>query len=404
MKVFNKSSKLEHVAYDIRGPILDEAERMIANGEKILRLNTGNPAEFGFTAPDEVIHDLIINARNSEGYSNSKGIFSARKAVMQYCQVKGIKGVDIDDIYIGNGVSEMISISMQALLDNGDEVLVPMPDYPLWTACVSLAGGNAVHYLCDESANWYPDIDDIKSKITSNTKAIVIINPNNPTGALYPREILEEIVEIARQNDLIIFADEIYDRMVMDEKKHIAIASLAPDVFCVSMNGLSKSHRICGFRVGWMVLSGPKRNVKGYIEGLNMLANMRLCSNVLSQHVVQTSLGGYQSVDELLIPGGRIYEQREFITKAVNEIPGLSAVKPEAGLYIFPKIDRNMYRIDDDEEFCLQLLKQEKVMLVPGKGFNWKEPDHFRIVYLPRVEELASLQTKLERVLNQYKR
>ncbi|WP_161979021.1 pyridoxal phosphate-dependent aminotransferase [Streptococcus sp. S784/96/1] len=404
MKEFNKSSKLEHVAYDIRGPILDEAERMIANGEKILRLNTGNPAEFGFTAPDEVIRDLILNARNSEGYSNSKGIFSARKAIMQYCQTKGIQGVDIDDIYIGNGVSEMISISMQALLDNGDEVLVPMPDYPLWTACVSLAGGNAVHYLCDESANWYPDIDDIKSKITSTTKAIVIINPNNPTGALYPKELLEEIVEVARQNDLIIFADEIYDRMVMDGKKHIAIASLAPDVFCVSMNGLSKSHRICGFRVGWMVLSGPKKHVKGYIEGLNMLSNMRLCSNVLAQHVVQTSLGGYQSVDELLVPGGRIHEQREFITKAVNDIPGLSAVKPEAGLYIFPKIDRNMYCIDDDEEFCLQLLKQEKVMLVPGKGFNWKEPDHFRIVYLPRVEELATLQTKLTRVLSQYKR
>ncbi|MFC5631683.1 MULTISPECIES: pyridoxal phosphate-dependent aminotransferase [Streptococcus] len=404
MKEFNKSSKLEHVAYDIRGPILDEAERMIANGEKILRLNTGNPAEFGFTAPDEVIRDLILNARNSEGYSNSKGIFSARKAIMQYCQTKGIQGVDIDDIYIGNGVSEMISISMQALLDNGDEVLVPMPDYPLWTACVSLAGGNAVHYLCDESANWYPDIDDIKSKITSTTKAIVIINPNNPTGALYPKELLEEIVEVARQNDLIIFADEIYDRMVMDGKKHIAIASLAPDVFCVSMNGLSKSHRICGFRVGWMVLSGPKKHVKGYIEGLNMLSNMRLCSNVLAQHVVQTSLGGYQSVDELLVPGGRIHEQREFITQAVNDIPGLSAVKPEAGLYIFPKIDRNMYCIDDDEEFCLQLLKQEKVMLVPGKGFNWKEPDHFRIVYLPRVEELATLQTKLTRVLSQYKR
>lgn len=404
MKYFDKSSKLEHVAYDIRGPILDEANRMIANGEKILRLNTGNPAEFGFTAPDEVIHDLIRNARKSEGYSDSKGIFSARKAIMQYCQVKGIKGVDIDDIYIGNGVSEMISMSLQALLDNGDEVLVPMPDYPLWTACVSLAGGKAVHYICDESANWYPDIDDIKSKITTNTKAIVVINPNNPTGALYPRELLEELVEVARQNDLIIFADEIYDRMVMDGEKHIAIASLAPDVFCVSMNGLSKSHRICGFRVGWMVLSGPKRHVKGYIEGLNMLSNMRLCSNVLAQHVVQTSLGGYQSVDELLRPGGRIFEQRNFIYRAVNDIPGISAVKPTAGLYIFPKIDRNMYAIDDDEEFCLQLLKQEKVMLVPGKGFNWKEPDHFRIVYLPTVEELGEIQEKLTRVLHQYRR
>lgn len=404
MKIFDKSSKLEHVAYDIRGPILDEANRMIANGEKILRLNTGNPASFGFQAPDEVIRDLIAHARNSEGYADSKGIFSARKAIMQYCQLKGFPHVDIDDIYLGNGVSELISMSLQALLDDGDEVLVPMPDYPLWTACVSLSGGNAVHYLCDEQANWYPDIDDIKSKITSNTKAIVIINPNNPTGALYPDDLLKEIVEIARQNDLIIFADEIYDRLVMDGKKHTAIASLAPDVFCVSMNGLSKSHRICGFRVGWMVLSGPKQNVKGYIEGLNMLANMRLCANVLGQNVVQTSLGGYQSVDELLIPGGRIYEQRNFIYKAVNEVPGLSAVKPEAGLYIFPKIDRDMYQIDDDEQFCLELLKQEKVMLVPGKGFNWNEPDHFRIVYLPRVEELAEVQEKLTRVLSQYKR
>lgn len=404
MKIFDKSSKLEHVAYDIRGPILDEANRMIANGEKILRLNTGNPASFGFQAPDEVIRDLIAHARNSEGYSDSKGIFSARKAIMQYCQLKGFPHVDIDDIYLGNGVSELISMSLQALLDDGDEVLVPMPDYPLWTACVSLSGGNAVHYLCDEQANWYPDIDDIKSKITSNTKAIVIINPNNPTGALYPDDLLKEIVEIARQNDLIIFADEIYDRLVMDGKKHTAIASLAPDVFCVSMNGLSKSHRICGFRVGWMVLSGPKQNVKGYIEGLNMLANMRLCANVLGQNVVQTSLGGYQSVDELLIPGGRIYEQRNFIYKAVNEVPGLSAVKPEAGLYIFPKIDRDMYQIDDDEQFCLELLKQEKVMLVPGKGFNWNEPDHFRIVYLPRVEELAEVQEKLTRVLSQHKR
>ena len=401
MKTFDKSSKLEHVAYDIRGPVLDEANRMIAKGEKILRLNTGNPAEFGFTAPDEVIRDLIMNVRNSEGYSDSKGIFSARKAIMQYCQLKGFPNVDIDDIYIGNGVSEMIPMSMQALLDDGDEVLVPMPDYPLWTACVSLAGGNAVHYVCDEKSNWYPDIDDIKSKITSNTKAIVIINPNNPTGALYPKDVLEQIVDIARQNDLIIFADEIYDRLVMDGKKHIAIASLAPDVFCVSMNGLSKSHRICGFRVGWMVLSGPKKNVRGYIEGLDMLSNMRLCSNVLSQHVIQTSLGGYQSVDELLIPGGRIYEQREFITNTVNDIPGLTAVKPDAGLYIFPKIDRNMYDIDDDEEFCLRLLKKEKVLLVPG---NWNDPDHFRIVYLPRVEELADLGNKIERVLSYYKR
>ena len=404
MKTFEKSSKLEHVAYDIRGPVLDEANRMLANGEKILRLNTGNPAEFGFTAPDEVIRDLILNARNSEGYSDSKGIFSARKAIMQYCQIKGFPKVDVDDIYIGNGVSELITMSMQGLLDDGDEVLIPMPDYPLWTAAVSLAGGHAVHYVCDERAEWYPDIADIKAKISSNTKAIVVINPNNPTGSLYPKDILEEIVEIARQNDLLIFADEIYDRLVMDGLQHTAIASLAPDVFCVSMNGLSKSHRIAGFRVGWMVLSGPKKHVRDYIEGLNMLANMRLCSNVLSQQVVQTSLGGHQSVDELLLPGGRIYEQRNFIYKAINEIPGLSAVKPSAGLYIFPKIDQNMYRIDDDEQFVLRLLQKEKVMLVHGRGFNWKNPDHFRIVYLPRVEELAAVQEKITRVLHHYRR
>ena len=384
MKEYNKSVKLEHVAYDIRGPVLEEAMRMRANGERILRLNTGNPAEFGFTAPDEVIHDLIINARSSVGYSDSNGLFSARKAIMQYCQLKNIPNVGIEDIYLGNGVSELIVMSMQGLLDNGDEVLVPMPDYPLWTAAVSLAGGNAVHYLCDEEADWYPDIDDIKSKITSNTKAIVVINPNNPTGALYPKEVLEDIVEVARQ--------------------HTAIASLAPDLFCVSMNGLSKSHRIAGFRVGWMALSGPKKHVQGYIEGLNMLSNMRLCSNVLSQQVVQTSLGGHQSVDELLLPGGRIYEQRNFIYKAINDIPGLSAVKPKAGLYIFPKIDREMYDIDDDEQFVLNFLKQEKILLVHGRGFNWKDPDHFRIVYLPRVDELAQVQEKMTRFLQQYRR
>ncbi|HEL1584611.1 TPA: pyridoxal phosphate-dependent aminotransferase [Streptococcus suis] len=404
MREFNKSMKLDHVAYDIRGPVLEEAMRMRANGEQILRLNTGNPAEFGFTAPDEVIHDLIHNARKSEGYSNSKGIFSARKAIMQYCQLKKFPNVDIEDIYLGNGVSELITMSMQGLLDNGDEVLVPMPDYPLWTAAVSLAGGQAVHYVCDEEANWYPDLDDMRSKITSRTKALVLINPNNPTGALYPKEVLEEIVEIARQNELIIFSDEIYDRMIFDGAVHIPIATLAPDLFVVTMNGLSKSHRICGFRVGWMVLSGPKRHVRGYIEGLNMLSNMRLCSNVLAQQVVQTSLGGYQSVDELLIPGGRLYEQREFITKAINDIPGLSAVKPQAGLYVFPKIDREMYRVDDDEQFVLDFLKQEKILLVHGRGFNWKDPDHFRIVYLPRVDELAEIQEKMTRFLQQYKR
>lgn len=403
MKIFDKSMKLEHVAYDIRGPVLEEADRMRANGEKILRLNTGNPAAFGFEAPDEVIRDLITNARESEGYSDSKGIFSARKAVMQYYQLQNIH-VDMDDIYIVNGVSEGISMSMQALLDNDDEVLVPMPDYPLWTACVSLAGGNAVHYICDEEANWYPDIDDIKSKITSKTKAIVLINPNNPTGAVYPREILQEIVDIARQNDLIIFSDEVYDRLVMDGMEHIPIASIAEDIFTVTLSGLSKSHRICGFRVGWMVLSGPRQHVKGYIEGLNMLANMRLCSNVLAQQVIQTSLGGQQSIDSMLLPGGRIYEQRNYIHKAINEIPGLSAVKPNAGLYLFPKIDTDMYRIDNDEEFVLNFLKQEKVLLTHGRGFNMNTADHFRIVYIPRVDELTELQEKMARFLSQYKR
>ncbi|HEN9269129.1 TPA: pyridoxal phosphate-dependent aminotransferase [Streptococcus agalactiae] len=403
MKIFDKSMKLEHVAYDIRGPVLEEADRMRANGEKILRLNTGNPAAFGFEAPDEVIRDLITNARESEGYSDSKGIFSARKAVMQYYELQNIH-VDMDDIYIVNGVSEGISMSMQALLDNDDEVLVPMPDYPLWTACVSLAGGNAVHYICDEEANWYPDIDDIKSKITSKTKAIVLINPNNPTGAVYPREILQEIVDIARQNDLIIFSDEVYDRLVMDGMEHIPIASIAEDIFTVTLSGLSKSHRICGFRVGWMVLSGPRQHVKGYIEGLNMLANMRLCSNVLAQQVIQTSLGGQQSIDSMLLPGGRIYEQRNYIHKAINEIPGLSAVKPNAGLYLFPKIDTDMYRIDNDEEFVLNFLKQEKVLLTHGRGFNMNTADHFRIVYLPRVDELTELQEKMARFLSRYKR
>ena len=404
MRKFEKSHKLDNVSYDIRGPVLDEAQRMRANGEKILRLNTGNPAEFGFLAPDEVISDLIQHAVDSEGYSDSKGIFSARKAIMQYCQLKGFPNLDINDIFTGNGVSELIVMAMQGLLDTGDEVLIPMPDYPLWTASVSLAGGTAVHYLCDEQAGWFPDIDDIRSKITSNTKAIVLINPNNPTGALYSKDLLLEIVQVARENNLIIFSDEIYDRLVMDGAVHVPIASLAPDLFVVTMNGLSKSHRIAGFRVGWMVLSGEKSHVKGYIEGLNMLASMRLCSNVLAQSVVQTSLGGTQSVDKLLLPGGRVYEQREFIYKAINDIPGLSAVKPKAGLYIFPKIDRDMYRVDDDEQFVLEFLKQEKILLVHGRGFNWKDPDHFRIVYLPRVDELAQIQEKMTRFLKQYKR
>ena len=330
MRTFDKSSKLDGVCYDVRGPVLDEANRMQESGINVLKLNIGNPAPFGFSAPEEVILDMIYTLRDSQGYSDSKGVFAARKAIMQYCQIKKIPGVTINDIYTGNGVSELINMVTQGLLDDGDEVLVPSPDYPLWTGCVSLAGGKPVHYICDEQSEWYPDLEDIKSKITDRTKAIVIINPNNPTGAVYPKEILEQIVEIAREHELMIFADEIYDRLVMDGIEHTSIASLAPDVFCITLNGLSKSHMVAGFRVGWMVLSGAKEKAKGYIEGLNMLSNMRLCSNVPGQAIVQTALGGYQSVNEYLVPGGRIYEQREYIYKALNDIPGLSAVKPKA--------------------------------------------------------------------------
>lgn len=403
MRTFEKSTKLDNVCYDVRGPVVEEADRMIADGVHILKLNIGNPAPFGFTAPEEVIRDMMRNLPETEGYSDSKGLFPARKAIMQYCQLKKIPNVEISDIYTGNGVSELITMSMQGLLNNGDEILMPSPDYPLWTAAANLAGGHPVHYMCDEAANWYPDMDDIRSKITDRTKGIVIINPNNPTGALYPREVLQEIVDIAREHQLIIFADEIYDRLVMDGEEHISVASLAPDLFCVTLNGLSKSHRIAGFRVGWMCLSGDKSCAKGYIEGLNMLASMRLCSNVPAQSIVQTALGGYQSSDELLLPGGRIYEQREFIYKALNRIPGISAVKPKAAFYIFPKIDTSMYNIHNDEQFVLDFLRQEKVLLVHGGGFNWPEPDHFRVVYLPRVGELEEAMEKLEHFLKHYR-
>ena len=403
MRNFKKSDKLNNVSYDVRGPVLEEAERMQEEGIRILKLNTGNPAPFGFDAPNEIVRDMIVNVRDSEGYSDSKGIFSARKAIEQYCQLKKFPNVTINDIYTGNGVSELITMCMQGLLNNGDEVLVPMPDYPLWTASVSLAGGTPVHYICDEQAEWYPDIDDIKSKITSNTKAIVIINPNNPTGALYPKELLLEIVEVARQNDLIIYSDEIYDRLVMDGLVHVPIATLAPDLFVVTLNGLSKSHRVAGFRCGWMVLSGDKSRVKGYIEGLNMLASMRLCSNVLSQQIIQTALGGYQSVDDLVLPGGRIYEQREFIYNAINDIPGLSAVKPIAAFYIFPKIDTAKFDIYDDEKFVLDFLHKHHILLVHGGGFNWQQPDHFRIVYLPKMEDLKTTADKMREFLSTYK-
>ena len=402
MRVFEKSHKLDHVCYDIRGPVMDEADRMIANGVKILKLNIGNPAPFHFTAPDEIIQDMIFNLRDAEGYSDSKGIFSARKAIMQYSQIKKIPGVGINDIYTGNGVSELITMAMQGLLDNGDEVLLPAPDYPLWTAAVTLAAGTPVHYMCDEQNEWNPDIDDIRKKITPRTKGIVIINPNNPTGALYSREILEEIVNVARENELIIFSDEIYDRLVMDGLEHIAIASLAPDVPCVTFNGLSKSHRVAGFRCGWMCLSGDKKKMQGYIEGLNLLSSMRLCSNVPAQQIIQTALGGYQSVDELLKPGGRIYEQRACIYKALNEIDGVSAVKPKAAFYIFPKFDIRKFNIKDDERFVLEFLRKKKILLVHGRAFNYPEPDHVRIVYLPTVKELTAATNALSDFLSDY--
>ena len=402
MKKFEKSTKLDGVSYDVRGPVLEEAERMQEEGISILKLNTGNPATFGFEAPNEIIRDLILNVRESEGYSDSKGIFSARKAVEQYYQVKDFPNLSINDIYTGNGVSELITMSMQGLCNNGDEILVPMPDYPLWTASISLAGGKAVHYICDEESEWNPDLGDIRSKITPKTKAIVLINPNNPTGAVYPKEILEGIISIAREFDLIIFSDEIYDRLLMDGHEHIHISALAPDRPVVTFSGLSKSHRVAGFRVGWMAISGDKSNIKGYIEGLNMLSSMRLCSNVLSQQIVQTALGGYQSVDKLLLPGGRIYEQREFIYNAINDIPGLSAVKPKAAFYLFPKIDTKKFNILDDEKFVLDFLHQHHVLLVHGGGFNWQAPDHFRIVYLPNMDQLKMTADRMRTFLAAY--
>ena len=403
MREFKKSTKLDNVLYDVRGPVVEEATRMEDNGTSVLKLNIGNPAPFGFRTPDEVVYDMQRQLTECEGYSAAKGLFSARKAIMQYAQLKKIPNVSVDDIYTGNGVSELINLSMSALLDNGDEVLVPSPDYPLWTACVTLAGGTAVHYFCDEEAEWYPDMDDIRKKITDKTKAIVLINPNNPTGALYPREVLQQIVNIAREHQLMIFSDEIYDRLVMDGEEHVSIASLAPDLFCVTFSGLSKSHMIAGFRIGWMVLSGNKAAAKDYIQGLNMLSNMRLCSNVPAQSIVQTALGGHQSVNNYIVPGGRIYEQREFIYKALNDIPGVSAVKPKAAFYIFPKLDVKKFNIWNDEKFALDLLREKKILIVHGGGFNWKEPDHFRVVYLPRIEVLKDATIQLRDFLETYR-
>ena len=388
LREFKKSTKLDNVLYDVRGPVVDEAARMEEAGMQILKLNIGNPAPFGFRTPDEVIYDMRQQLTECEGYSTANGLFSARKAIMQYAQLKGIPNVSIEDIYTGNGVSELINLCMSALLNDGDEILIPSPDYPLWTACATLAGGKAVHYICDEQSDWYPDLEDMKKKITDRTKAIVIINPNNPTGALYPKEILQQIVDLAREHQLILFSDEIYDRLVMDGQEHVSIAALAPDLFCVTFSGLSKSHMIAGFRIGWMVLSGNKKIARDYMEGLKMLSNMRLCSNVPAQSIVQTALGGYQSVKSYLVPGGRIYDQREFIYKALTDIPGISAVKPKAAFYLFPKIDVKKFNITDDEKFVLDLLRDKRILLIHGGGFNWKQPDHFRVVYLPRVEVL----------------
>lgn len=388
MREFKKSSKLENVLYDVRGPVADEAARMEDEGLRILKLNIGNPAPFGFRTPDEVVHDMRQQLPECEGYSDSRGLFSARKAIMQYAQLKHLPNVSMDGIYTGNGVSELIQLCMNALLDTGDEILIPSPDYPLWTACATLAGGTPVHYLCDEQAEWNPDLADMESKITSNTKAIVIINPNNPTGAVYPREVLEQIVEIARRHQLMIFSDEIYDRLCMDGHEHVSIASLAPDLPCVTFSGLSKSHMIAGYRIGWMVLSGNRRCMRDFVYGINMLSNMRLCSNVPAQSVVQTALGGYQSVERYVEPGGRVYEQRNFVYEALNAIDGITAVKPKAAFYIFPKIDVKKFNITDDEQFALDLLHEKRILITRGGGFNWPEPDHFRIVYLPRMEVL----------------
>ncbi|KAB7711519.1 aminotransferase class I/II-fold pyridoxal phosphate-dependent enzyme [Plesiomonas shigelloides] len=402
MHTLNKSTKLDNVCYDIRGPVLKEAKRLEEEGNKILKLNIGNPAPFGFEAPDEILVDVIRNLPTAQGYSDSKGLYSARKAIMQHYQKRNMMDATVEDIYIGNGVSELIVMAMQALLNNGDEILVPAPDYPLWTAAVSLSGGSAVHYMCDEEAGWFPDLDDIKRKITPRTKGIVIINPNNPTGAVYSKELLLEVVEIARQHNLVIFADEIYDKILYDHAVHHSIAALAPDLLTVTFNGLSKTYRVAGFRQGWMVLHGPKKHAKSYIEGLEMLASMRLCANVPMQHAIQTAIGGYQSINEFIHPGGRLYEQRNRAWELINELPGISCVKPMGALYMFPKLDQKKFNIRNDQKMVLDLLLQEKVLLVQGTGFNWPHPDHFRIVTLPRVDELEMAIGKLGRFFSTY--
>ncbi len=388
MSIIRKSNKLINVCYDIRGPVLQEAKRLEEEGQRIIKLNIGNPAPFGFEAPEEIIQDVVHNLPTAQGYCDSKGLFSARKAVMQETQKRGIKNVTIEDIYLGNGVSELIVMATQGLLNDNDELLIPAPDYPLWTAAVSLAGGTPVHYECDESLDWAPNIDDMRSKISEHTKGIVVINPNNPTGAVYSQAVLEQIIDLAREFNLIIFADEIYDKIIYDEAKHIPLASLSDDVLCITFNGLSKTYRAAGFRSGWMVLSGPKHHARDYIEGLDMLASMRLCANVPAQHAIQTALGGYQSIKELIIPGGRLYDQRELAYREINAIPGLSCVKPMGALYLFVKVDPEVCPIFNDEKLALDLLLQQKVLIVQGSGFNMPDTQHFRLVILPRKDEL----------------
>jgi alanine-synthesizing transaminase len=404
MQPIMKSAKLANVCYDIRGPVMARAKQMEEDGHRIIKLNIGNLAPFGFEAPEEIQQDVIHNLPNASGYTDSKGLFSARKAIMHYCQQKSIIGVTIDDIFIGNGASELIVMAMQALLNNGDEVLVPAPDYPLWTAAVTLAGGTPRHYVCDEQSDWMPDLADIRAKINANTRAIVLINPNNPTGALYSDDLLKEIVEIARQHKLIVFADEIYDKVLYDGATHTSIASLADDVLFVTMNGLSKNYRACGYRSGWMVVSGAKKQAQDYIDGLNILASMRLCSNVPGQFAIQTALGGYQSINDLVAPGGRLARQRDLAHQLLTDIPGVTCVKPKAALYLFPRLDPAMYPIEDDQKFILELLETEKVLVVQGTGFNWMNPDHFRVVFLPNGDDLQEAVGRIARFLEYYRK
>jgi len=403
MQHFQKSKKLNNVCYDIRGPVLDEANRLEDEGHRILKLNIGNPAPFGFNAPDEILQDVIHNLAAAQGYSHSKGIFAARKAIMQRTQVQGIPNVEIDDIFLGNGASELIVFAMQALLNDGDEILIPAPDYPLRTASVTLAGGTPVHYLCDEDSGWQPDLEDIARKITPRTRGIVVINPNNPTGAVYSQEVLAAIVDIARRHDLVIFADEIYDRIIYDDAEHIPLGRLATDVLCVTFNGLSKAYRLAGFRSGWLVFSGAKHRARGYIQGVEMLCSMRLCANVPAMYAIQTALGGYQSIGDYIVPGGRLYDQREKAWSLLTAIPGVSCVKPSGALYMFPKLDPDLYPIEDDEQFCLELLLQEKLLLVHGTAFNLPDTQHFRIVFLPWVDDLSDAITRLGRFLHSYR-